>query len=80
MLLDLPHPQELCLVIPGARRLNRGRAEVGALVSACRAAGVTDLLVVHETRGQPGKMGWGHGRCPVLREIVLRGQCWAGKG
>lgn len=45
--------KELCLVIPGARRLNRGRAEVGALVSACRAAGVTDLLVVHETRGQP---------------------------
>ncbi|POI21148.1 hypothetical protein CIB84_015105, partial [Bambusicola thoracicus] len=31
----------------------RGRAEVGALVSACRAAGVTDLLVLHETRGQP---------------------------
>uniref|UniRef100_A0A8C3LXE8 IMP U3 small nucleolar ribonucleoprotein 4 n=1 Tax=Chrysolophus pictus TaxID=9089 RepID=A0A8C3LXE8_CHRPC len=45
--------KELCLVIPGARRLNRGRAEVGALVSACRAAGVTDLLVLHETRGQP---------------------------
>ncbi|OXB52803.1 hypothetical protein ASZ78_004095, partial [Callipepla squamata] len=54
--------KELCLVIPGARRLNRGRAEVGALVSACRAAGVTDLLVLHETRGQPGEMGWGHGK------------------
>uniref|UniRef100_A0A8C9LFZ2 Brix domain-containing protein n=1 Tax=Pavo cristatus TaxID=9049 RepID=A0A8C9LFZ2_PAVCR len=45
--------KELCLVIPGARRLNRGRAEVGTLVSACRAAGVTDLLVLHETRGRP---------------------------
>lgn len=35
--------------------MNRGRAEVGALVAACRAAGVTDLLVLHETRGRPGQ-------------------------
>lgn len=34
--------------------MNRGRAELGALVGACRAAGVTDLLVLHETRGRPG--------------------------
>lgn len=74
-------------MIPGARRLNRGRAEVGALVNACRAAGVTDLLVLHETRGRPGEMGWrlgkggAHRRCPVLGEnVVLRGLCWAGKG
>uniref|UniRef100_A0A493TZ95 Brix domain-containing protein n=1 Tax=Anas platyrhynchos platyrhynchos TaxID=8840 RepID=A0A493TZ95_ANAPP len=57
--------KELCLIIPGARRLNRGRAEVGALLGACRAAGVTDLLVVHETRGRPGEgaglMGRGRG-------------------
>lgn len=52
--------KELCLIIPGARRLNRGRAEVGALVGACRAAGVTDLLVVHETRGRPDGLVLSH--------------------
>ncbi|NXA14999.1 IMP4 protein, partial [Sapayoa aenigma] len=55
--------KELCLLLPGARRMNRGRAELGALVGACRAAGVTDLLVLHETRGRPG-----HGA--VLRQEV----------
>ncbi|XP_054035444.1 LOW QUALITY PROTEIN: U3 small nucleolar ribonucleoprotein protein IMP4-like, partial [Dryobates pubescens] len=45
--------KELCLLLPGARRMNRGRAELGALVGACQAAGVSDLLVVHETRGSP---------------------------
>lgn len=49
--------QELKLVFPGAQRMNRGRHEVGALVRACKANGVTDLLVVHEHRGTPGKAG-----------------------
>ncbi|XP_062367923.1 U3 small nucleolar ribonucleoprotein protein IMP4 isoform X3 [Cinclus cinclus] len=56
--------KELCLLLPGARRMNRGRAELGALVGACRAAGVTDLLVVHETRGRPGR---DHPEAPVPR-------------
>lgn len=37
--------------------MNRGRHEVGALVRACKANGVTDLLVVHEHRGTPGESG-----------------------
>ncbi|XP_055116972.1 U3 small nucleolar ribonucleoprotein protein IMP4 isoform X5 [Symphalangus syndactylus] len=45
--------KELKLVFPGAQRMNRGRHEVGALVRACKANGVTDLLVVHEYRGTP---------------------------
>ncbi|XP_077009526.1 U3 small nucleolar ribonucleoprotein IMP4 isoform X2 [Tamandua tetradactyla] len=45
--------KELKLVFPGAQRMNRGRHEVGALVRACKANGVTDLLVVHEHRGTP---------------------------
>lgn len=45
--------KELKLVFPGAQRMNRGRYEVGALVRACKANGVTDLLVVHEHRGTP---------------------------
>ena len=47
--------QELKLVFPGAQRMNRGGHEVGALVRGCK--GVTDLLVVHEHRGTPGKAG-----------------------
>lgn len=53
--VTLVHGQELKLVFPGAQRMNRGRHEVGALVRACKANGVTDLLVVHEHRGTPGK-------------------------
>uniref|UniRef100_A0A9L0SZI3 IMP U3 small nucleolar ribonucleoprotein 4 n=1 Tax=Equus caballus TaxID=9796 RepID=A0A9L0SZI3_HORSE len=45
--------KELKLIFPGAQRMNRGRHEVGALVRACKANGVTDLLVVHEHRGTP---------------------------
>ncbi|NXP96021.1 IMP4 protein, partial [Passerina amoena] len=52
--------KELCLLLPGARRMNRGRAELGALVAACRAAGVTDLLVLHETRGRPDGLTVSH--------------------
>lgn len=52
--------KELCLLLPGARRMNRGRAELGALLGACRAAGVTDLLVLHETRGRPDGLTVSH--------------------
>lgn len=45
--------KEMKLLVPGAQRMNRGRHEVGALVRACKANGVTDLLVLHEHRGQP---------------------------
>lgn len=63
--LTLVHGQELKLVFPGAQRMNRGRHEVGALVRACKANGVTDLLVVHEHRGTPGKA------CQRERELGL---------
>ncbi|XP_036160125.1 U3 small nucleolar ribonucleoprotein protein IMP4-like [Myotis myotis] len=45
--------KELKLVFPGAQHLNRGLHEVGALVRACKANGVTDLTVIHEHRGTP---------------------------
>lgn len=50
-------------MFPGAQRMNRGRHEVGALVRACKANGVTDLLVVHEHRGTPGEAGGGSSPC-----------------
>lgn len=48
-------PQELRLVFPGAERINRGAAVVSELVAMCRAQQFTDLIIVHEHRGQPGK-------------------------
>lgn len=42
-------------MFPGAQRMNRGNHEISALVRACKANNVTDLIIVHETRGQPGK-------------------------
>ncbi len=46
--------QEVKLMFPGAQRMNRGNHEIPALVRACKANNVTDLVIVHETRGQPG--------------------------
>lgn len=45
--------KELRLVIPNSQRLNRGNYEFKELLSACRANGVTDFIVVHEHRGTP---------------------------
>lgn len=41
-------------MFPGAQRMNRGNHEIPALVHACKANNVTDLVIIHETRGQPG--------------------------
>ena len=45
--------KELRLLFPNARRLNRGGVVIADLVASCRANGVTDVLIAHETRGQP---------------------------
>ncbi|XP_074055655.1 U3 small nucleolar ribonucleoprotein IMP4 [Macrotis lagotis] len=45
--------KELKLIFPGAQKMNRGRHEMGTLIRACKANGVTDLLLVHEHRGTP---------------------------
>jgi len=45
--------KEMKLLFPGAQRMNRGNHLLGELVSASRRHGITDLIVAHETRGQP---------------------------
>ncbi|XP_072026379.1 U3 small nucleolar ribonucleoprotein protein IMP4-like [Amphiura filiformis] len=45
--------KELKLIFPNAQRLNRGNYEMNQLVQACRANDVTDLIIVHEHRGNP---------------------------
>lgn len=45
--------KELRLVFPNAQRINRGNYVVKQLVQACRSNDVTDLIIVHEHRGEP---------------------------
>jgi U3 small nucleolar ribonucleoprotein protein IMP4 len=45
--------KELKLVFPNSQRMNRGNYVIGDLVNACRANNVTDLIVIHEHRGEP---------------------------
>ncbi|KAJ1735781.1 snoRNA-binding rRNA-processing protein imp4 [Coemansia biformis] len=45
--------KEMRLVIPNSQRINRGNYVVGEIIETCKANEVTDLVVVHETRGQP---------------------------
>ena len=49
-------PKELRLIFPNSQRLNRGNYVLSQLVQACRANEVTDLILVHEHRGEPGSL------------------------
>ncbi|XP_037812490.1 U3 small nucleolar ribonucleoprotein protein IMP4 [Lucilia sericata] len=48
--------KELRLVIPNSQRMNRGKYELKQIVHACKANGVTDLIIVHEHRGVPDNL------------------------
>ncbi|KCV68750.1 hypothetical protein, variant [Fonticula alba] len=48
--------KEMRLVFPGAQKINRGNYVIKELADACRANGVTDLIIFHETRGEPDGM------------------------
>lgn len=45
--------KELKLILPNAQRLNRGNHQMAELVNACRQNEATDLVIVHETMGEP---------------------------
>ncbi|GMI55411.1 hypothetical protein ScalyP_jg5161 [Parmales sp. scaly parma] len=45
--------KELNLVIPNAKRINRGGTTVKDLVDACKRSEFTDMVLVQETRGEP---------------------------
>ncbi|KYK70040.1 brix domain containing protein [Toxoplasma gondii TgCatPRC2] len=48
--------KELRLLIPNSQRINRGGYVVNDLVELCRSNNVTDLIIIHEHRGQPDAM------------------------
>lgn len=45
--------KELKLIFPNSQRINRGSYELKQLVESCKANEVTDLIIAHETRGNP---------------------------
>ena len=45
--------KEVRLLFPNAQRMNRGGHVIDELVNVCRANEVTDLIIVHEHRGEP---------------------------
>lgn len=46
-------PKELKLLFPNCTRVNRGNLGMSDVVEMCRANQVTDMIIVHETRGEP---------------------------
>ncbi|KAL6053568.1 U3 small nucleolar ribonucleoprotein IMP4 [Balamuthia mandrillaris] len=48
--------KEMRLVFPNATRMNRGGYVVKQLVEACRANEITDMIILHEHRGEPDGM------------------------
>ncbi|KAK6589915.1 U3 snoRNP IMP4 [Cryptosporidium xiaoi] len=69
--------KELCLVIPNSSRINRGGHVLKEFSDLCRSNGATDLIVVHEHRGEPDSMvvsHFPHGPTAYfsLDEVILR--------
>jgi U3 small nucleolar ribonucleoprotein protein IMP4 len=48
--------KEMRLCIPNSQRINRGNYIMKDLVDTCKANQVTDLIILHEHRGQPDGM------------------------
>ncbi|CAN6443415.1 unnamed protein product [Victoria cruziana] len=45
--------KELKFVFPNAQRINRGNQVISEIVATCRAYDFTDIIMVHEHRGEP---------------------------
>mmetsp|Transcript_4072 Transcript_4072/g.7879 ORF Transcript_4072/g.7879 Transcript_4072/m.7879 type:complete len:308 (-) Transcript_4072:170-1093(-) len=45
--------KEMKLIFPGATRMNRGGMVVGDLVESARTGGFSDIVMLHEHRGEP---------------------------
>ena len=43
---------QMRLIIPNCQRLNRGHLVMKDLVEACKSNDITDLIILHETRGK----------------------------
>jgi U3 small nucleolar ribonucleoprotein protein IMP4 len=52
--------KEVTLMIPNAKRVNRGNNDIKGIMKACKQNGVTDVILLHETRGRPDSMVISH--------------------
>ena len=43
------------LVVPNSQRINRGGMVLSELVETCRNHDFTDIVILHEHRGEPGE-------------------------
>lgn len=48
--------KEIRSIFPNSQRINRGSAVIKELVEACRSNDVTDIVLLHEHRGEPDGM------------------------
>ncbi|ORX63112.1 Brix-domain-containing protein [Hesseltinella vesiculosa] len=69
--------KEMRLIFPNSQRINRGNHVMKEIVDACRSNEVTDLIILHETRGKPDGMvvchfPYGPTAYFSLHNIVLR--------
>eukprot|EP01121_Diplochlamys_sp_Union-15-3_P008886 TRINITY_DN2389_c0_g1_i1.p1 TRINITY_DN2389_c0_g1~~TRINITY_DN2389_c0_g1_i1.p1 ORF type:complete len:202 (+),score=10.29 TRINITY_DN2389_c0_g1_i1:196-801(+) len=48
--------KEMSLVIPNSVRMNRGSYSIKQLMEACRSHGVSDVIIIHESKGIPDSM------------------------
>ncbi|KAJ3045413.1 snoRNA-binding rRNA-processing protein imp4 [Rhizophlyctis rosea] len=69
--------KEMRLMFPNSSRINRGNYVIKDIVDACRSNEATDLILLHETRGQPDGMvisHFPHGPTAyfTLHNVVLR--------
>lgn len=56
----LQFSKEIKLLFPTSVKLNRGNYIMPSLVNACKASGTTDIVVVHEHRGEPTSLTVSH--------------------
>lgn len=52
--------KEFRLLIPNSQRINRGNHVVNDIAAACRSSEVSDLILLHETRGKPDALVISH--------------------
>ncbi|KAH6571998.1 hypothetical protein BASA62_003612 [Batrachochytrium salamandrivorans] len=69
--------KEMKLMFPNSQRMNRGNYIIGDIVDACRKSDATDLIILHEHRGQPDGMvishfPYGPTAYFTLHNVVLR--------
>ncbi|KAF5841802.1 Brix-domain-containing protein [Dunaliella salina] len=73
--------KEMKLVIPNAQRINRGGMVLSELVETCRSHDFTDIVVLHEHRGEPDastqKKSRSKNSVSVLQLHELRKSLWA---